>query len=340
MRISPALRMLARLACFLPLAGGLLLIDWIAAQPPFRRAALAKLDAAASVLASGQSVWSNFDIGDLKRAMLSKTGPVDVLVLGSSRVIQIPQAWFGPRRLFNAAVLAGDLDDMVSLFELYRQTGNEPQTVILELNPTLVFEDKKHAARLAPALRRALLRYRVFPLRFFSRPFMLEQLEWDVRVFLRPPVAIVSGSEPGGYLMRPDGSTEWSIADPHATVDQAEAAALRQVHINQLRHWRISSEPERLNLSILRAFLDDLQRRRIQVIALLPPIHPAAYGYYFGQGGYHDEWIRREMAGRGIDIIGSFSPAAVGATRADFFDDVHPRPALLHRMLIQAGIVP
>jgi hypothetical protein len=45
------------------------------------------------------------------------------------------------------------------------------------------------------------------------------------------------------------------------------------------------------------------------------------------------------MGRRGIQVVGSYSPAIARATRADFFDDVHCRPSLLRRLLAEAGII-
>jgi hypothetical protein len=104
-------------------------------------------------------------------------------------------------------------------------------------------------------------------------------------------------------------------------------------------HWRATSRPGWFDLRILRAFLDDLQSRRIRVVVILVPVHPAAFDFYSRQGGYNESWIRQEMAARGITVIGSYSPSVARATRADFYDDVHVKASLLHRLLREGGIV-
>jgi len=68
-------------------------------------------------------------------------------------------------------------------------------------------------------------------------------------------------------------------------------------------------------------------------------VHPAAFNFYNRQGGYDDTWIRRDMAARGVTVIGSYSPAVAGATRSDFFDDVHVHREVLHRFLREGRIV-
>jgi hypothetical protein len=68
-------------------------------------------------------------------------------------------------------------------------------------------------------------------------------------------------------------------------------------------------------------------------------VHPAAYDFYAKLGGYDETWIRREMASRSITVVGSYSPAVAKAAKADFFDDIHPRAAVVHRLFREAGVI-
>ena len=82
-----------------------------------------------------------------------------------------------------------------------------------------------------------------------------------------------------------------------------------------------------------------MRSRGIRVVVWLAPIHPAAYDFYAKLGGYDETWIRREMASRNITVVGSYSPAVVSATKADFFDDIHPRAGIVHRLFSEAGVI-
>jgi len=344
MRSYDATRFVVRLACFLPLMGGLLLIDWIGEQPPVRRRLIGALDAAADALVAGKTIWIRANMLDVKAVWIEHS-PIqpEVIVLGSSRVTQIPQSWFGSRSLLNASSLAGDFLDAVATFEACLETGKTPRLVLLELNPSLASADK---AQMAPALaryfERALLRFRIFPPVFFSGPLTLEGIRWDPLLFSRHAVWKVSEQlAPGGVLLRPDGTSAWNATESQQTADEVEKTAISTMqHLDpQHRRWRMGSQPGWFNRSILQAFLDDLHARGVRVVVLLVPVHPVAFDYYRRQGGYDDAWIRNEMAGRGIAVVGSYSPAMVKATKEDFFDDVHVRPAVLHRLLREGGIV-
>ena len=93
----------------------------------------------------------------------------DVLILGSSRALQISSEWFQPLSMFNAAVFNGDLDDMIAVFQLCLEAGKTPRVAVLELNPALTNESKADEHRvLAPYFRRALERYGFHPPRRLS----------------------------------------------------------------------------------------------------------------------------------------------------------------------------
>jgi hypothetical protein len=344
MNASEPVRLFIRLACFVPFAGGLLLIDWISLQPPLRPLATRRLDAAADALISGKSIWFNASVDDLKAAWIARThGQKEVVILGTSRVIQIPEEWFRPRSMLNAAMFQADLYDMVSTFQLCLETGLAPRLVVLDLNPSLAYQDKSIASPLlAPELRRALLRYRILPPRFFRGLFSLDGLRMDLGTLLQPAEwGVVDNSvSPGSFRIRPDGSADWSETEANNTPLGVEKMVISRMHRHapDIEHWRTNSQPGWFDMRTLRAFLDDLQSRRIRVVVLLAPVHPAAYDFYAGRGGYHETWIRDEMAARGITVAGSYSPYAAKATRADFFDEVHPHLPILHRLLREAGV--
>jgi hypothetical protein len=344
MRNAGTIRLLTRLACFAPFAGGLILVNWIAAQPPVRRCLTSTLDAAAESLVAGNTITAHIDMLDLKPIWIEHVQiRPDVIVLGSSRVAQVPHDWFRPRAMLNLAVLAGDFEDAVAIFQKCLDAGMAPKLVLLELNPTLALEGKaRDAPALAPFYRRAMLRYRAFSPILLSGPLTLDAIRWNPQIFLRRhPWRVSDTLEPEAYRMRPDGSADWWNLDDPGSADDIERGVRSQMqHLDgQYLHWRTTSHPDWFNRRLLSGFLDDLDARGIRVVVVLVPVHPTAYDFYARQGGYDDSWIRSEMAGRGVTVIGAYSPWAAHVTREDFFDDVHVHPPVLHRLLAEGGIV-
>jgi hypothetical protein len=337
-------RFLLRLACCLPFFGALLLINWISVQPPVRRLFTRTLDAQSEALVAGKTIWSQADMLDLKPVWLEhvQVHP-DVVILGTSRVVQIRQEWFRPRKMLNLALFAGDFTDMVAIMQECLESGKTPRLVLLELNPTLTFEGK---IRVEPGLsayfRHALEHYGIFPPLFFSGPLTLEGVRWNPQMFFHPNAWGISDRLPsGGYLVRPDGSTDWYDTERRLPKDEVDRVVASEMeHLNGVRQrWRAASKPEWFQLRILRSFLDDLHSRGIRVVVVLVPVHPLAFDSYFRRGGYDDSWIRQEMASHGVPVIGAFSPAVAKATGDEFVDDVHARPEVLHRLLQESGTI-
>lgn len=344
MRNPEANRLLLRLAGFLPLVGALLLIDWISLQPAGRHLLAGSLDGAANAMVAGKTIWSRVAALYIKPVWIEhlQSRP-EVVVLGSSRAIQVSQEWFRPRTMLNAALLQGDFQDAVAIFEECLETGKTPREVVLEVNPSLAYADK---ARVSPALasyfRHALVRYRMFPRIFFSGPLTLEGVRWDARIYSKGAVwRVAQKFESDGYLYRPDGSMDWSVTESSNTPDEVERGARSEmVHLDpEHQLWRATSQPGWFDRKIWQAFMDDLRGRGIRVVLLLVPVHPAAYDFYRRQGGYDDTWLRSDAQRRGITVVGSYSPGAAKVTREDFYDDVHVHAEVLHRLLREGGVV-
>jgi hypothetical protein len=266
----------------------------------------------------------------------------EVLIVGGSRAIRISADWFQPRTAYNAAFFDPGLEDIVSTVQLCLETGKLPREIIFELNPTLTrFETQDPAGPLEAYFSHALLRYRLAPTPAILHDlYAWQQLDWAIRPW-RTTAWSVSNEINDSILVLPDGTATSTSQNPNPSPQEVRAIVdpmLRHPDASYLR-WRTQPRPSEFNLKMLGRLLDDLQHRGIQVVVLLIPVNPLAYDFYIQSGGYDETWIRREMETRGIQIVGSYSPARTGATDADFVDDVHPRPALVHRLLRDAGVI-
>lgn len=62
----------------------------------------------------------------------------DVLVIGSSRATYFHKGLFPGIKFFNASVLGRTLPDALALYELFRENGRLPKSLILEVDPYLI----------------------------------------------------------------------------------------------------------------------------------------------------------------------------------------------------------
>jgi hypothetical protein len=342
MRPGP-IRLILRIAYFLPLLPLLPLPYWIGTKPGAQRRLIRNLDDVTNALISGKPVWMAGDLRPVKCAwMMRMPAGKEVLIVGGSRAIRISADWFQPRSAYNAALFAGSLEDIVSTVQLFLETGKLPRAIIFELNPTLTrLSSQSAGGPLEAYLSHALMRYRLVPSREILHDlYSWQELDWAVRPW-PAPVWSLSSEIKDSILVLPDGTATNAPENPNPAprdVEAAVAAMLRDPDVSYLR-WRTQPRPSEFNLKLLGRLLDDLQLHGVQVVVLLIPLNPAVYDLYTQRGGYDETWIRREMEMRGIQIVGSYSPTRTHAMDGDFVDDVHPRPALVRRLLRDAGII-
>lgn len=345
MNVSDPIRLLLRVARFLPLLILLPLGNWIASRPIVQPRFMRDFDRMAQTMLKGTPIRSEADERPLKIAYLTHAlTRAQVLVLGSSRAMEISSAWFPHQTMFNAAVPAGGIDDAVSMFELCVETGKAPDLVLLELSPMLIPVDigYKDWRSMAQYFDRALARYHISKpaSRLISELLSTAQFHRNFRALVGVPWGTFMEDDQSATL--PDGFHRYSRIQENESsseLDKEVALTLSKHPQEYLDSGRAHSVPHEFDITLFRRFLDDLHGRRVRLVVLLPPVHPLAYEYYGKQGGYDEHWIREEMASRAIPVVGSFSPAITRATSSDFYDEVHPRPGLVRRLLADAHVI-
>jgi hypothetical protein len=322
------------LLVFLPL-----IVDWVRFIPgvesPFPQA----YNRMARNLPSGKALWTDSDMRFLKAAYLRQLpARKAVLILGGSRAATIAAAWFPAEDAWNTAVANGGIDDDVAFFEVCVEANRVPDTVILEVSPALMQESDIAKSR-APGiyLDRALRRYGIGKAWLpgdwrFSGSSILPDLHSAYRVLFG------LGVEDGvtGWHVFPDGRVDFFERAP---VPTAESVYRNLASMRLELGWRTKSQPDEFAALLFRHFLADLRSRGVQVIVFLAPVNPLAWDYYHGRGGYGETWIRGELGSRGIRIAGTYSPIVAHAAPSDFYDAIHPVPALVRRLLGDAGVI-
>ena len=329
------IRLCLRLARFLPLCAVPLAWNWFCAQEPIAQRRLAELAPEVDALVSGHGIWTTADLRALRLACLKRLPAPDILVLGGSRAFPISTELLGAGRVFNATVSRGDLEDSVAWFQAAVSAGKTPGAVLLEINPMLTQAGVDEREALTFSYGQALGRYGLQPYwRYLSRLARIESARESFQP-RSPEWGIWTQGSTRAWIA-PDGAVHWRDRESAAELERVVHARMNDLEPND-RIWRTQSVPAARDRRLLTLFLDDLHAHGVRVAAFLAPVHPEAYAFYRAAGGYDETWLRQEFSSRGVPVIGSFSPQTTNAAPSDFFDDVHPRPELLRRILNPAA---
>jgi hypothetical protein len=253
----------------------------------------------------------------------------DVVVLGSSRAMQIRAASFPGRSFFNHSVTGGVLDDYFVVAREYAARGLMPHLVIVGLDPWLLssYANRPSESRTSPA---AKLREAVSPSYFQAA------LRSFKAYGQRPAPREPSPDEAGGTTMA-DGSRVYPKRIRERTTAAVHAEAVRTAagFDDRLRDFHVLDESL---VGRLETFVDFLRARGTGVQFVLVPYHRVMLERYRASADYRmvfaAEQRFRDLAARlRVGIRGAYDPAACGCDDSEFMDAGHPRETCVMKIL-------
>jgi len=274
----------------------------------------------------------------------------DVIILGSSRALQIRSTGFGDKVVFNHGVTNGNLEDAIAIYELYHTQQLTPTVVLLNLDPWLL--DHSHSTTAWQALqsdyetaaRRMGLKSSVSPgswfadqqkyLELISPAYFQQSITMLGRTILLHQTNdyIVTTTTQGDQMIRlADGSLVYNGA-VRLRSDEAVRAAAQS---DALTHPVAYLDAERQSLLV--TFITALQADGVELVFMLSPFHPLVYETWEAADytTVRDAQSYYEALAHDyhIALIGSYNPADVDCGEAEFYDGLHPREACLQKIL-------
>lgn len=303
----------------------------------------------AEILASGHSAEGVENMDDRRFLTLYanlRTQPIDTLVLGSSRAMQITPAVTGDPNTFVAGVTGSDLRDCISAYELFAQKGFAPKTVVLSLDFWYLSAGNLDSRAMTDGYEQFCRDNGLAPLEsgsaklsriknFFSFSYFQSSVEYLARGKHKTLPTPTDAAFSVKALRRPDGSYgyEQALRDrTQAEIDQS--ASDKQIADN------IAAGFTGIDQGLcdqLETFVRTLTAQGIHVKLLLSPVHPIYYAYMQAHPDtysvvFDTERFCRALAARtGAAVCGSYDPSALGVTGSDFYDEVHPRTEALQK---------
>jgi hypothetical protein len=315
-----------------------------------------RAEAAARLLAAGEPI----PLGNIEdrrlQAAYARLGPVpDILIFGSSRVMELGGEIAPGLRVYNAATGSNTLYDTIALAGLFVTDARKPRIVIIGADPWLLDHGQRNgrwrtlhvpyrdmATRLGiPAESDTGELDETWPT-LLSLGYTLESLDW-LRANWRelfeaagdPGARAASGDSLG--LKRPDGSIVYPAAFRQRGADASRAAALAhgRKHITDLLK---GGQLDPTAIDRFERLTRHLQAAGVQVIFLLTPYHPLHYAYVVA----HDrvgtlartDATYRDVARRAdVRVAGAYDPGKAGCSESEFWDGLHAKKSCLDRLV-------
>jgi hypothetical protein len=253
-----------------------------------------------------------------------------------------------------------DIEDMIGLHAAFLGRKTYPRYFIIGVEPWMLSEnfDRPRYVSLYRVYGRGLrdmnleggisrteyLRWRVSPLVELVSPAYLSVALRALPRILRAPSSNIkfeptTDSVGNGWIWLADGSLAYERGVQEASVAEVTKQALNAIASGKYKGYG-SEPPGRSRIEKFEALIAAFRNHGATVFFLLAPFHPLFYEQLCGTAdftivGDAERYYRTLAFERNIPLAGSFNPDSCNAQASDFFDEVHPRPAFLQRLLNQ-----
>lgn len=284
----------------------------------------------------------------------------DVVVIGSSRSMQIRANLFPRKSFFNSSVSSANLQNYMYIFGIYKERNMLPSLLILGFDPWILNR------------KTSKLETFILPI-FLSNDFMFKKYYEFFLIYNRCKrySAIVSISyfkEASLFFVKSlKKERQRSYYPTKFVVDEGMRffdgsllypKSLRAMGILEVRELAIDCgrNPNNYGLALdygvnpdrlkkVKMFMEILSKDRdnLEVVIFLAPLHPKTYeiliksNYKINEA---EECLKKLAKMNNITVIGSYNPADCSAREEDFYDGVHPKEEAVKKIFDNYNVCP
>ena len=279
---------------------------------------------------------SNYDerLLQLELTKRIETTP-DIVVLGSSRIMEIGSEFFPGKIVRNMGVSHANIYDIVSVMGILDSLGHLPSEIYLNVDPGLFeleattewqsiepfYDHMANRYRVGKASRQSLT-YTAFKkkLTLFSFEYFQEALQFKWKGGTKK-IIDAGKAKPTSYGRYADGS----IAYPSSYInpDTVVVAKIAVDQVVEKNKYEMDPAKEKVFDELLQFF----KAKKIKVHFVMIPFHPfylKAMNEKFDQiFSFYENQFRAVAASSGIEVIGSFNGSSYALTNPFFYDSFH-----------------
>lgn len=324
---------------FLPL-GLMILIVNIKVDPANVFSGEKYIENISSILVSGNNAdnIANYNERLLqKRILFKQSHSPQVLIMGSSRIMEISSFFFPGKRLLNIGVSHANINDLIALAGIIDSLKLIPQEVIINLDPYLICKGDKgtgeweslftfHRYFLQNNYDTSAISGQDGAEQTFRKYYTMMSFDYfkESMGFLikgkNKKVQNVGKSVPAKYGRYADGSIAYPYTYTHPdTVLTADVA--------KRMSKEIITEIDPVKLKYLNYLIDFFKKNKTEITILKLPFHPDFFNavnekqknifeyYEF----FFDKWAKEKQ----LNIKGGFSAKKLNLSKIDFYDAYH-----------------
>ncbi|MDE6845541.1 MAG: hypothetical protein K2J99_07225 [Lachnospiraceae bacterium] len=284
----------------------------------------------------------------------------ELIVAGSSRVMNFDHTMFGTDSFYNTGLSESTIYDLLAVTGILEQNGQMPEQMIIgvdaflfnashnnerwmELEDYEVYMERQIAAWSGNTVSKegateaqsgtghTVMASEIATGRDNSKWLSLDYFRYNITLLpehKRFAVEYTRDWEAAQYLKHYDGSIAYQRDLREVDVKDVEELTRQSIEEQVVYRMTDFHEIDEQSMQLFAALVDYLEQSGVEVILYLPPYSPMMYNYIESAGQYQitfqiEERIRQIAADKHIALYGSYDPAGCGLEMADLYDIYH-----------------
>ncbi|KEH98707.1 hypothetical protein [Clostridium massiliodielmoense] len=271
------------------------------------------------------------------------SSPKNVVILGSSRAMQVSSKILKENDMFNSSVSGASLEDLMAIYGIYRKDNKLPQKVILELDPWIL--NKNNGQN----------RWKSIKEYYFYINGLINSSEYkkdliDDKVFelvslsyFQSSLKKIKDSGEKGYspteleycttnIKKRDGSLAYNEKFRNKSIDEVDKEAIKYASEKPIYCFGDFEKIDGNYKSNFERFINLIKKDGVEIEFLLTPYHPIVYDKLISSDNYKivvdiEKYFRGFAKKENIKVYGSYNPQAINCTKKDFYDGMHVKPS-------------
>ena len=283
-----------------------------------------------------------------------RSGPPDVIILGSSRSMPVHAGNFPGKSLFNHSVPGASLEDFVAIYQMYAERNMTPGHVVIGFDPWLLNSNNGQFRwqYIKSFFYKAARRLGVTP-RGPRYQTVVESKEYETLIsmdyFLQSVKSLFDGTQGSKIMERKDDRTKLAVKRPDGSIKPAgsqlkkfpkdvAAEAISTAHGPSAYSLGNFGRFDETAVALFQRFVEHLVEKDVKVTMLLLPYHPEAYPILINRPSYRiissvETYLHRLTKRAGIEIRGSYDPVKTGCIASEYLDFQHFTSACIDRII-------
>lgn len=280
---------------------------------------------------------SNYDERLFQKELINRMSHApEILVLGSSRTMLINSTYFPDQTFFNNSVSGASIEDIIALFQIYKERNILPRKIIIGIDPWLLnknnkqlrwkrledYYNKYHKKPDLPLTQHSFDKY----LELFSLSYFQSSIKVIPKLFAgtsRPMATLEKYNESNTKLT--DGSLVYGAVYRNATQEVIDSKIDGFINGEIYSIENFESISDEL-WSEFQEFISTLKKEGITVEFFMCPYAPKVYdkvAMAYPNAEKTESLILRFAKSNGIKVYGSFDPNHLGFNKTYFYDGMH-----------------